>query len=357
MRFIVLMLIGTLVSCVPSQSLPEETAVMSSSTRTVHTSERIDFASKLDARFRFSAVLPFQDHTAFFVPSSESIAIFNPTVPHTPSEYRELQASIIFIRFFEADRFLTLSTVDILERQEIKIGSHDAVRYRIRKKAGVADFPNQPWWRNQEHELIDIRYAPNGRTFFYVFSYRPDLDPSMFQTFMESVVFHNDEVSFMPPLDRLKERAVIKPFGIKIDMQNSPVLPERFSGYHTGIDYEILNKEEEADVTVFAYCGGPVREKKNANGYGGVLVQECMQNGEVFTALYGHLRLSSIEKDVGAYLIPGEKIGVLGTGFSEETDGERKHLHFSLHQGRSMELRGYVQTEAELTEWMQPTSF
>ena len=38
------------------------------------------------------------------------------------------------------------------------------------------------------------------------------------------------------PIGQTEERITKKPFGIKISPENSPISPERFSGYHTGID-------------------------------------------------------------------------------------------------------------------------
>ena len=160
--------------------------------------------------------------------------------------------------------------------------------------------------------------------------------------------------AWQDPLPRTAERAIIKPFGIRITPDDSPVEPERFSGYHTGIDYEILPGEEGTDVPVFAICGGELRLKRVADGYGGVAVQECQRDGDTVTVVYGHLRLSSIDAHVGEYLTPGESIGVLGNGFSEETDGERKHLHLAIHSGPAIELRGYVSAIDALGAWLDP---
>ena len=40
--------------------------------------------------------------------------------------------------------------------------------------------------------------------------------------------------TFTNPISNPLERIIKKPFGIKINPANSPVQPERFSGYHTG---------------------------------------------------------------------------------------------------------------------------
>lgn len=70
------------------------------------------------------------------------------------------------------------------------------------------------------------------------------------------------------PLEKYEERVTKKPFGIHITKTNSPVSPERFSGYHSGVDFEILPGEEDTDVEVRAICTGPLVMKKRATGYG-----------------------------------------------------------------------------------------
>lgn len=160
--------------------------------------------------------------------------------------------------------------------------------------------------------------------------------------------------SFSNPLPRSNERTILKPFGIQVSPTDSPVSPEKFSGYHTGLDFEIFPEETETDVPVFAICDGTIREKRNVTGYGGVVIQECTVNNETVTVLYGHLRLPSIGKSAKEMLASGETIGMLGTGFTVETGGERKHLHLAVHRGMAIELRGYVQNHDALSAWIDP---
>ncbi len=122
-----------------------------------------------------------------------------------------------------------------------------------------------------------------------------------------------------------------KSFGTHVTPTDSPVSPERFSGYHTGTDFETFPDEADADVSVFAVCAGPVRFAGRLDGYGGVLIEQCTYRGE-----------------------PGGVIGVLGKGYSAETDGERKHLHVSVHKGATLDERGYVSTQAALSGWINP---
>lgn len=158
------------------------------------------------------------------------------------------------------------------------------------------------------------------------------------------------------PLDRAAGRVIKKRFGTKVSPQDSPVLPERFSGYHTGVDYETFPEEAGVDVPVRAVCSGPLLQTRSASGYGGVAVQSCQLDGEPVTVVYGHVRLSSISAKVGESLAAGDPLGVLGTGGSPETDGERKHLHLGIHLGPNVDVRGYVSTEAGLADWLDPAT-
>ncbi len=148
------------------------------------------------------------------------------------------------------------------------------------------------------------------------------------------------------------DRVTKKPFGISINPQTSPVQPEKFSGFHTGTDYEALPNEDSSMMTVYAQCDGEVIYKNWVNGYGGVLIQSCTLNDEAVTVLYGHLSISSISISKGTTLKKGDVIGHLGKGFSEETDGERQHLHLSVHKGTAVELKGYVPRQNQLEQWL-----
>ena len=158
---------------------------------------------------------------------------------------------------------------------------------------------------------------------------------------------------FMPISGGLS-RVTKKMFGTYVTPKNSPVQPEKFTGYHAGIDFETYDSEKDSDVTISAACDGKLLTKKYATGYGGLAVQSCTLDGNPVTIIYGHLRLSSITLKVGDQLKPGDKIAVLGTGYSSETDGERKHLHFAIHKGSAVNILGYVQNKADLSGWLDP---
>lgn len=162
---------------------------------------------------------------------------------------------------------------------------------------------------------------------------------------------------FQSPLDRVSERVSKKPFGIFITPENSPVQPEKFSGYHTGVDFEIFPEELEMDVEVRAVCSGKLLMKKTATGYGGVAVQACDLDGEPITVIYGHLKLESIKVAIGDDISVGEVLGVLGRAYSIQTSGERKHLHLGMHNGSEINILGYVSSENLLSDWLDPMLF
>lgn len=154
------------------------------------------------------------------------------------------------------------------------------------------------------------------------------------------------------PIGQFKERVTKKFFGTYITPSNSPIQPERFTGYHTGIDVEYTDVTD--DVPVYAIADGSVIVAKWASGYGGVVEIKHSINGRTLYAIYGHLRPSSLVK-VGSTVSQGQQIAVLGTGYSDETDGERRHLHFGI--AISPTITGYVAATSELNAtWIDPLS-
>ncbi len=296
--------------------------------------------------YQFTADIPAGFEVAY-VPEIESINIYNPKAEgDTP-----LEQSQIFIRYFTAHTFLTLSTVTIHSKEETQVHGHDAVAYDIEKKAGIANFAYQPEWRSKRHQLTDVRYSVNNPSTFFVFAYNPDFGAEAFQAFLERVQFHNDASSFVAPIDRAQERITKKPFRLYVTTQDSPVSPERFSGYHTGTDFEAFEHEQGVDVPVYAICGGELLQAHTASGYGGVAVQACEYEGQPVRVVYGHIDIGSITKEVRSYIAPGEQFAVLGEQ-GVATDKERKHLHLGIRKGTRVNLAGYVQNERDLGEWM-----
>ncbi len=161
------------------------------------------------------------------------------------------------------------------------------------------------------------------------------------------------------PMTDMEARAKLLTFGLYVTpnpAQNPIDPPERFTGYHTALDLEILPTEQNMPVDVYAICSGEVTYSESAAGYGGVLVQRCVINEQPVTVLYGHLDPDSFRRKRGEQLTSGETIGVLAATHSEESDGNRKHLHLGIHKGTAPEFLGYVQSEEELSAFMNPAT-
>lgn len=173
----------------------------------------------------------------------------------------------------------------------------------------------------------------------------------------DQTIQKNIPAQLTPPIDRALERVTKKPFGIKISPRTSPVQPERFSGFHTGVDFETFPDEQNKDIPIVAVCSGSLLLKKYASGYGGVAVERCMLEDKDITVVYGHVRLSSMSAKQNDHISAGEMIGILGRGFSSETNGERKHLHLGIHNGTAIDIRGYVQNQDELAQWIDINNY
>lgn len=151
-------------------------------------------------------------------------------------------------------------------------------------------------------------------------------------------------------------RATPLHFGLRVTPkpEDNPIdPPERFTGYHVGQDFEVGKEELNVDVPIFALCYGKVLFSGFAEGYGGLVVQQCTLQGKAMTVMYGHLTLEGLPK-VKTTLRPGDKISVLAPANSHDSDGNRKHLHLGISNGKAIDMRGYVQTEAEMAEFLDP---
>ena len=131
---------------------------------------------------------------------------------------------------------------------------------------------------------------------------------------------------------------------------------DRFKGYHTGDDIEV--SDIAIEVPVYAITNAVVVNKQQVSGYGGMLILGFTDNGVTYHMLYGHLNLASVNAKIGEQVLAGQQLGVLGEDRSTETDGERKHLHFGLFPFNGTELiAGYVQDDAQLSNWVDPSTF
>jgi hypothetical protein len=156
------------------------------------------------------------------------------------------------------------------------------------------------------------------------------------------------------PIANAAQRITKKDFGTYVEPGNSPVDPEVFRGFHTAIDLETFDNEQNIDVDIFAICTGPLLLSRWAQGYGGVIVQGCTIDNKDVTVIYGHIDLESVAANLGDTLVKGEKIAILGDPYSNETDNERKHLHLGIHKGKEIQLLGYIQDKAQLVNWIDP---
>ena len=203
------------------------------------------------------------------------------------------------------------------------------------------------WWRlskNKKQTTVPSITASVNPSFSAVpiLSESPLVSPTPSQT---------PVAKYAEPVAEFKSRITKKSFGIYIDPATSPVQPERFSGYHNAVDVEYQDVTE--DVPVYALADGTIVYSDIVSGYGGMFMIEFDIDGVKHKALYGHIRPSSLP-GLGQTFSKGQQIAVLGTGYSTETDGERRHLHFSILSDNRIDMRGYVQNESELSGWVDP---
>lgn len=154
------------------------------------------------------------------------------------------------------------------------------------------------------------------------------------------------------PISNSLSRITKKPFGIYVTPSSSPVQPEKFTGYHTGTDFETTSSEANNPVPISAICDGTARYKNIVQGYGGVIIASCTINNQVVTVLYGHIDLATSVLNVGSNISRGTFIANLAPSYSTASGGERKHLHLGIHLGTGIDYRGYVQNQTELTGWL-----
>lgn len=151
------------------------------------------------------------------------------------------------------------------------------------------------------------------------------------------------EPTALLPVDRYVENRDLKLFGMYIS--------DRFEGYHVGDDIEF--DTEAAEVPIVAIMDGAVVRIDDVAGYGGMAL---VDHGDV-NAIYGHIDLSSTTLEAGDTVMKGQFIANLGEEFSDETDGERGHLHFALYEGEPTRINGYEQSAVRVGDWINPQDF
>lgn len=164
--------------------------------------------------------------------------------------------------------------------------------------------------------------------------------------------------SLFYPTTRYTDRLTIRPYGQQVGATDNQgfTCGDPFTGIHNADDLEALSGEIGATVPVYAIASGTIKMAEPVAGYGGLVVIEHIINGKMITSYYGHVALDS-NYTIGKHVNAGEQIAKLGEDCSADTSNERKHLHFSIREGSSIDVRGYIESETELSEWLNPKQF
>ncbi|MCL4390115.1 MAG: M23 family metallopeptidase [Patescibacteria group bacterium] len=162
--------------------------------------------------------------------------------------------------------------------------------------------------------------------------------------------------AFYYPITNYASRLQLRPFGqyISTTDQKTVVCGAAFVGWHTGDDLETTPAEKDSPAPVYSIAAGKILQVSAVSGYGGLIVAAYTLAGQDVTAYYGHVNLTSALAAPGDNVAAGQKLADLGAACSAQTDGERKHLHFAIHKGPTIDVRGYVSTQSELSNWLNP---
>lgn len=131
----------------------------------------------------------------------------------------------------------------------------------------------------------------------------------------------------------------------------------QFEGIHVGDDLEVTASELNVQVPIYAISAGTVSQASIVGGYGGLLITQNTVAGETVNAYYGHVAVGSLKVKSGQEFTAGQLLGYLGESCTTDTSDERKHLHFAIRKGTSIDVRGYLESSGELSEWHNPAEF
>ena len=100
------------------------------------------------------------------------------------------------------------------------------------------------------------------------------------------------------PISRYVERISLRSFGKDVKLQDQQELEcgQAYSGFHTADDLEVSPQELGEEVAVYAMANGIIKQARNADGYGGLMVIEHKVNGSSLIGIYGHLDNASFTK-------------------------------------------------------------
>lgn len=132
-------------------------------------------------------------------------------------------------------------------------------------------------------------------------------------------------------------------------------IQDRFTGYHVADDIEFT--DTEADTPVVAMADGEVEVVQFAAGYGGMIKIKHQIDGKTIHSIYGHIALESAKVKAKDPVKAGQFLANLGKNNSEESDGERKHLHFSLYAGDENRINGYEPEASSVKKWINPEDY
>ena len=127
-----------------------------------------------------------------------------------------------------------------------------------------------------------------------------------------------------------------------------------YVGYHTGDDLETFPSELSSVVSVVSIADGTVRQVGPVTGYGGLIVVDYILNNLSYTAYFGHVNLATATVKAGDHVVMGQKLVELGSQCSQTNGNVRKHLHFALHKGTAVDVRGYAPDQTTLANWVDP---
>jgi len=165
--------------------------------------------------------------------------------------------------------------------------------------------------------------------------------------------------SWYYPVSDFSGRQSLKSFGQYFERKDyvgkEDIFPNQFLGYHAGIDLEASPSELNQPVPVYAVSSGQIIYSGFMSGYGGLILQKL--EGDNLVALYGHLQQSGLPK-LGSQVAAGSHLAFLGSAFSADTAGERKHLHFGIYRGVGSYYKGYETSVSALNlRWLNPSDY
>lgn len=174
------------------------------------------------------------------------------------------------------------------------------------------------------------------------------------------IVTHAQEQNWYYPIQGYEGREKYKTFNQYWSKESykgkEALFPNQFTGYHVADDLEIRQGEENQKVPVYAVADGKISFVGQVTGYGGLILLDIKDDSHI--ALYGHVKLNSLKAKAGDSVKAGQEIAVLGDGFSNETGGERKHLHFGMYNGKGIYYRGYETSESTVrSKWVNPAVY